>query len=441
MTETVQAPASTRTTRRMILSAAIGNFAEWYDFAVYGVVASILATQFFPNADPTVGLIGAYLIFAVTYLSRPIGGLIAGWLADTFGRRRALSFTILLMCAGTGAIGFLPTYGAIGVAAPVLLALCRLVQGVGTGGEYSSAISFVYEHSEPRRRPILISYLVTTTFLGITSSVLIASLLSTVLGDVAFNAWGWRVLFWISVPLGLTGIYLRSRVDETPEFVQMQERRAESRVKAAPLRSTFRTQGTTMLLYFGVVSAYALLTPVLSSYFITFIQRDGGLSGQQSYYISLVSNLVMIIATLASGPLMMKVGLQKTFIIGGTFIAIVSVPAFAFALHGAAGALFAGAVLSIGKGVVAVAGAVAMSHMFPAAVRVTSGAFAYNMCTIVFGALGPSIGIWLNDATGSNAVFSYYLAGVGALSVVAALIGRQRLRQPFDTAQPAASMR
>ncbi|MFC4945080.1 MFS transporter [Pseudonocardia sp. GCM10023141] len=421
-----------RSTRRIVVSAAIGNFAEWYDFAVYGVVASVMATHFFPTSDPTVGLIGAYAIFALTYVSRPLGGLFAGWLGDTLGRRRALSFTIILMCAGTALIGVLPGYAAIGVGAPVLLTLCRLLQGLGTGGEYSSAISFVYEHSAPRDRAVRISYLVTTTFVGISAAVLAAGLLSTVLGEEAFEAWGWRLLFLAAAPLGLAGVYLRSKVAETPTFEKAAQERQElqgrERRAATPIRETLRTQVPTMVLFFLVVSAYALITPVLSSYFITFMQREGGLSSGQSYYVSLAINVVMIAATLLTGRFMARYGLQRTFVLGGVFIAVVAVPSFAVATQGVGGALLGGALLSAGKGIVAVAGAMAMSHMFPAAVRVTAGALAYNVCTIAFGAAGPTIGIWLNASTGSSLTFSVYIGVVAVISAAAAVMGRARLR-------------
>jgi MFS transporter, MHS family, proline/betaine transporter len=416
-----------RSTRRVVITAAVGNFAEWYDFAVYGVVASVLATQFFPTSDPTVGLIGVYAIFAITYVSRPLGGLFAGWLGDTLGRRRALSFTIILMCAGTALIGVLPGYAAIGEGAPILLTLCRLLQGLGTGGEYSSAISFVYEHSAPRDRAVRVSYLVTTTFVGISAAILAAGLLTTVLGEQAFEAWGWRLLFLVAAPLGLAGIYLRRKVAETPTFVA-QQRQGQERKAGTPIRETLRTQLPTMVLFFLVVSAYALITPVLSSYFITFMQREGGLSSGQSYYVSLAINVVMIAATLLTGRFMARYGLQRTFVLGGVFIAVIAVPSFAVATQGVGGALLGGALLSAGKGIVAVAGAMAMSHMFPAAVRVTAGALAYNVCTIAFGAAGPTIGIWLNASTGSSLTFSVYIAVVAAISAVAAVVGRARLR-------------
>ncbi|MEU0948674.1 MFS transporter [Streptomyces canus] len=419
--------------RKVIASAAIGNFVEWYDFAIYGVVASILAKQFFPAGDPAAALISAYLLFGITYVSRPAGGLLAGWLGDTLGRRRALSFTILLMCAGTVLIGFIPSYSTIGIAAPIMLAVCRLIQGLGTGGEYSSAIAFVYEHSDPNVRPARISYLVTMTFLGITTSVLAASLCTAIVGEAAFEAWGWRILFLLSAPLGIIGVYLRNRVAETPEFAKVNAAPTAKKTKTTPIRTAFRTQARTMVLFFCVVSSYALITPVLSSYFITFMQNSGGISHGQSYWISVVTNLVMIGATLIAGRLMTNHGLQRTFIVGGLFIAVVSVPAFAVSTHGVAGALVGGSLLSIGKGIVAVAGAMAMSYMFPPQVRVTAGAFAYNVCTITFGAAGPAIGLWLNDTTGTSTAFSVYVAVVGALSVVAAIIGRKRLSQPVTS--------
>ncbi|WP_427017766.1 MFS transporter [Pseudarthrobacter sp. P1] len=424
---------------QIIVASAAGNFAEWFDFGLYGVLATVLASHFFPKGDPTVALLSTYAIFALTYLTRPLGGLVAGWLGDTLGRRTALFVTVTLMSVATGAIGLLPTYASIGIFAPALLLLCRLVQGLGAGGEYGSAVTFLAEHSSPKQRATNVGYLVASTFLGVLVAVGAASLCTALMGDALFNAWGWRILFLLAVPLGLAGVYIRRQVAETPEFVEMASNRARSHEAATPIRTALRTQWSTMVLFVLVVSAYALITPTLSSFFITFLKGPGGLSAGDAYGITLLVDVLLIVAALAAGPLMSRFGMYRLLLGGSLFVAITAVPAFALAATGYWGAVLGGALLAVGKGMLAVPVALSISQMFPARVRITAGSLAYNICVVIFGASGPLLGVWLSEKAGTGLAFSLYLAVIAGIAAIATFVGRNRIKVQHEDAVEAAS--
>lgn len=419
---------------RVIAAASAGNFAEWFDFGLYGVMATVIASHFFPADNPTVALISTYGIFALTYFTRPAGGLLAGWLADTFGRKAALFVSISIMTVGTGAIGLLPTYGAIGIAAPILLLLCRLLQGLGAGGEYGSAVTFISEHSTMKDRATNVSYMVASTFLGVLAAVGLASLATAIMSEAVFEDWGWRILFLVAVPLGLVGIYIRKHVSETPDFVKMSANRETTHVAATPVRTAFKTQWGTMLLFVMVIAVYALITPTLSSYFVTFLKETAGLSGGDAYNITLIADVLLILAALLAGRLVKRFGLYKIMFAGSIYVAIAAVPAFALSTTGFAGAILGGALLALGKGVLAVPAAFAISALFPANVRVTAGSLAYNVCVVLFGASGPLLGVWLNSHYDNSFAFSIYLGAVAIISAIATYLGRRKLQwSSFDT--------
>lgn len=430
--------------RRVIGSAAIGNFVEWYDFTSYAAAASVMATQFFPAHNRTAGLIGAYAILGITYITRPLGSLVAGWIGDVLGRKSALSLTILIMGGATAIIGLLPTYGQIGIAAPIALTICRLVQGIGTGGEFGSATTFVYEHADRSRRARYVSYLVAVMFCGLTASVLLASCISATIGDAAFAEWGWRILFLVAAPLAAVGVYVRRRTDETPAFQAIQRDREKSGRDATPLSSAFRQQWRRMLMFVLIVSGFTLLTPIQSSFYLSYLRGPGGLSTSTVYALTLVADVVLIGSSLIAGQVIARWGIRPVLILGGLSITCFSVPVFLLGLHGAAAATIGSAIFAAIKGSVAVASSIALPQLFPASIRVTAGGFAYNTSTVLFAAAGPTFGVWINATTGTPMAFSAFLALAGLISAISATTGRKLFRDgPAELAvkgtEPAAS--
>ncbi|MFI5613111.1 MFS transporter [Amycolatopsis sp. NPDC051903] len=411
--------------RRIIIAASAGNFAEWYDWGVYGVVATIIAAKFFPGNDPAVALLNTYAVFALGYIARPIGGIFFGWIGDKYGRRRALSISILFTCFGTALMGVLPTYAQIGLLAPVLLLVCRLAQSMGAGGEYASAISFVFEHSPAGRRARNVSSLIATTFIGILCGSLLARVFSSFLTKDEYQTFGWRILFLVGLPLAAFGVYLRSRVEESPEFEMLAKARAKAKETATPLRDALRLHWVPIVIFIVCTASYALLSTTITSFLTTFLINVGKLDSTEAYNATIVSNVLVIAGSLVMGPVADKIGLRKALSLCGLVVAILAVPSLALAAGGGVGAFTGGALIGACKGLLALPALLAISQIFPTAVRVTAGALAYNVAQAVFGGTGPIIGVWLNDVTGGPYGLGVYLAALGLITAVVAFFARR----------------
>ncbi|MEV0072564.1 MFS transporter [Amycolatopsis sp. NPDC050768] len=414
--------------RRIIIAASAGNFAEWYDWGVYGVVATIIAAKFFPGNDPAVALLNTYAVFALGYIARPIGGIFFGWIGDKYGRRRALSISILFTCFGTALMGVLPTYAQIGLLAPVLLLVCRLAQSMGAGGEYASAISFVFEHSPAAKRARNVSTLIATTFIGILCGSLLARVFSSILTKDEYQTFGWRILFLVGLPLAAFGVYLRSKVEESPEFELLVKAREKAKAAATPLRDALRLHWVPIVIFIVCTASYALLSTTITSFLTTFLINVGKLDSTEAYNATIVSNVLVIAGTLVMGPVADKIGLRKALSLTGLVVAILAVPSLALAAGGGVGAFTGGALIGACKGLLALPALLAISQIFPTAVRVTAGALAYNVAQAVFGGTGPIIGVWLNDVTGGPYGLGVYLAVLGLVTAIVAF----RARRTFD---------
>jgi MHS family proline/betaine transporter-like MFS transporter len=424
MSATAELEFTGRKRRRIILAASAGNFAEWYDWGVYGVVATIVAKQFFPESNDVAALLNTYLIFAAGYIARPLGGVLFGRIADKHGRRRALSMTIVVTCLGTALMGMVPTYASIGLLAPVLLLVGRLAQSAGAGGEYASAISFVYEHSPLGRRARNVAVLLATTFVGIMVGSVLARVLAAVMSENAYETYGWRILFLLGLPLAAFGFYLRSRVEETPEFRDIAAERRETKREATPVRDALRRHWAPILLFIVCTASYALLSTTITAYLTTFLIDTNGLSTTAAQNITIASNVVVIAATLAAGPLCDRIGLRRTLTYAGVTVAVLAIPSLGLAAQGTAGGLAGSALIGGCKGLLAVPALLAISAIFPPAVRVTAGGLAYNVTQAVFGGTGPAIGVWLNHQAGAPYGFAAYLSALALVTAVVAYVAR-----------------
>lgn len=206
--------------KKAITAASLGNAMEWFDFGVYGFLAYVLGQVFFPSVSPGVQMIAALATFSVPFLIRPLGGLFFGIMGDKFGRQKVLSITIIIMAVSTFCIGLIPSYATIGIWAPVLLLLAKLAQGFSVGGEYSGAAIFVAEYSPDRKRGFMGSWLDFGSIAGFVCGAGVVVLLSSILGEESFHEWGWRIPFFLALPLGVIGLYLRHALEETPAFQQ-----------------------------------------------------------------------------------------------------------------------------------------------------------------------------------------------------------------------------
>ncbi|MGQ7243718.1 MFS transporter [Salinicola sp. V024] len=254
------------TLRKVIAASAIGNFVEWFDFAVYGFLAVIISQHFFPPGDDSLALLQTFAVFAVSFALRPLGGIFFGMLGDRIGRKRILAVTVLLMAGATTLIGVLPTYASVGLFAPLALALARCIQGFSAGGEYAGACAFVMEHAPTHRKARYGSFVPVSTFMAFATAAALTFVISTIMSEEALNAWGWRIPFLVAAPLGLIGLYMRLRLDESPAF---QALKAQHAVPQAPLKETVRAHGATIVSLSAFISVTALSFYMFTTYFTT----------------------------------------------------------------------------------------------------------------------------------------------------------------------------
>ncbi len=292
--------------RRAVKAASLGNAMEWFDFGVYAYLAATLGHVFFPSGNDTVQLLSSFATFAVAFLVRPLGGMFFGPMGDRLGRKKVLALTMILMAAGTFAIGLIPSYASIGFWAPVLLIAFRMLQGFSTGGEYGGASTFIAEYAPDRRRGYFGSFLEVGTLAGYVGAAGLVTALTAWLGSDAMEAWGWRVPFLVAGPLGLVGLYLRMRLDETPAFQRLESDAAHPSEAADAVETTtkgdlskiFRQQWPMLVLCVALVGAYNIADYMVLSYMPTYLSDELGYSETHGLLILLlVMVLLMLIIT------------------------------------------------------------------------------------------------------------------------------------------------
>jgi MHS family proline/betaine transporter-like MFS transporter len=408
--------------RRTIVAASAGNFVEWYAAGVYGIVAVALSKQLFPaGTSPTIALINTYAVFAVSYLLRPVGGIVFGHIADRLSRKQALSVTIIITCLATGLIGVIPTYRLIGWLAPILLLVLRLLQSMGTGGEYSAAISFVYEHGRRGRKATAVGQAASLTFVGLLVGALASTILSGLMPAATYQSYGWRILFLLAVPMGLVGWYLRRRTEEGPEFQALQRMRGAEK-STIPLVESLRRYWARIVVFIFFLGSWAVIGTLLTNYLPTFLDSNKSLSQTESNAANLLASFMVVVFVLAYSPFMDRIGLRKAMIIACIVLIVGIIPGFALAGSGLVTGFLGAAIIGICKGVLAVPALLSMSQLFPVDIRVTSGGLAYNMSASILGGTAPVIAVWLNSAFGSSLVFSSYIIFYGLLTLVITLI-------------------
>lgn len=402
--------------RKAIIGGTIGNVVEWFDFGVYAYLAPILAALFFDPNDPTTGLLATFSIFAVAFFTRPLGGAVFGHFGDKLGRRPALAAAVLLMTLATVGIGLLPTYAAMGLAAPLLLLFLRMVQGFAAGGEYVGAASFVVEYAPSHRRGLYASFVAVGILLGLLLAVLVVAGLTAALGTEAMSAWGWRVPFLLAAPMGLVGVYLRNRLQDTPEFADVEQRKE---VAAAPLREALRSQWARMLVLFGILVSSVGALGILLTYLATYLQRVAQLPPGQALLSNSIAVAVLALLCPVAGMLSDRIGRKPMLLAGSVSCTVLGVPAFLLLSSGTFLSAVLGQLLLVvplfflGSIIIAV-----LVEMFPPRLRYSSASISYNLAQAVFGGTAALVSVELISRTGSVVAPGWYLAALGLVSTV-----------------------
>lgn len=417
--------------RRAVTAAAIGNMVEWYDFGIYGFLAGTIGAVFFPSDNATVSLLAAFATFAIAFLVRPLGAFFFGPLGDKIGRKRVLAATILLMSGATLAVGLLPGYAAIGIVAPILLILCRLAQGFSTGGEYGGAATFVSEHAPDQRRGFVTSWLEFSSLVGFALGAGLSTILTLSLSDASMTSWGWRIPFLLAGPLGLIGLYLRLRLEDTPNFRALVE---NSEVAKSPLRESFKNDRGAMLRVLGISTMANSGQYLVFTYMPNYLSSDEslGLSSAAALLVVLASIVLMMVVITRVGALSDRVGRKPVMLASGIGLFFLTYPALYL--------ISLGNWLPISIGVAVLALLVVsnmgplpstLAALFPTRTRYCGFSVGYNVGVAVFGGTTPFIATWLVSVTNNSLAPAFYLMATAAAGIVAILLSAESARVPL----------
>ncbi|MGE2720602.1 MFS transporter [Mycolicibacterium celeriflavum] len=421
--------ADSQAIRKAVTGASIGNAVEWFDFAIYGLLATYIAEKFFPPGDETAALLSTFAVFAAAFFMRPLGGFFFGPLGDRIGRQRVLALVILLMSASTLVIGLVPSYESIGVAAPLLLLFLRCLQGFSAGGEYGSGACFLAEYATDRHRGFIVSFLVWSVVVGFLLGALTVTGLETVLSEPAMDSYGWRIPFLIAGVLGVVGLYIRLQLSDTPEFENLRE---HGEVASSPLREAFRTSWRPILQIAGLVVIHNVGFYIVFTYLPTYFTETLDFTKVDAFVSIAVASMVAMILIPPLGALSDRIGRKPLLYAGGIGFAVFAYPLFLLLNSGSlAAAVTAHAALAALESVFVSASLAAGAELFATRVRSSGYSIGYNVSVAVFGGTAPYVATWLVDRTGNQIAPAYYVIAAAAISVATLLTMRETARQPL----------
>ncbi|NIH77995.1 MFS transporter [Amycolatopsis viridis] len=435
MTHAAQAPeVDEKTVRRAVLASAMGNATEWYDYGVFtsGAIAASIGTVFFPGEGNAI--LKSLALVAIGFVVRPFGGAFFGPLGDKIGRQRVLAITILLMSGCTFLVGCLPTYAgdyAIGIGAPILVLLLRLIQGFSTGGEYGGAATFIAEYAPTRRRGFWGSFLEMGTLGGyvLGNLVVLAVTLSFTADQV--DSWAWRIPFWVALPLGLIGLYLRNKLEDTPEFRRLVA--AGEKAEKAPLKETLSRNWRMILNLIGIVlllnvADYMLLT-TMPTYFTDTLK----ISDNTATVIIILVELIQIALIAPIGALSDRIGRKPPLIAAAIGFLVLSYPSIKLMQSGNTVLLFLGFLIMalLLVLILAVIGST-FPAMFPTRVRYGAFAIGYNVSTSLFGGTCGVVVTALIHGTGNEDWPAFYLMIAAAIALFPIFKIPETARVPMD---------
>lgn len=415
-----QNPARQR--RRAFIGATSGHLIEWYDYGVYGFLAVYIGQAFFVSEDPTTSLLSSFAAFALSFFIRPLGGLFFGPLADKVGRRKTLITVLILMSGSTFLMGLLPTYDSIGIAAPILLVLVRCVQGFSAGGEIGTITSFISEYAGPGRRGFSTCWLMVTAVLGLVLGGAVANGMTWLLGAELMQEWAWRIPFMVAGPMGLVSMYIRLKLEDSPEFLALQKAGETSK---APLREVWQWKRSIALVFFIITlhsSIFYLVLTFSSTYMSRILKFDSGVTLLYVFIASLCAAFVMPFG----GMFTDRYG-RKPFLLVVGSLATLAMFWFFKSAPGATPASFFLPLITVAIlfGLYASSTYATMSELLPTRVRSTGIAVAYNIPVAIFGGSAPFISTWLIQQTGDITSPWYFYIGTGLASLIALIVLRK----------------
>ncbi|HIS29010.1 MAG TPA: MFS transporter [Candidatus Avamphibacillus intestinigallinarum] len=401
----------------------MGNAMEWFDFGIYSYLVVIISQVFYSGIDESYQLIFGFGTFAVAFLVRPIGGVVFGRLGDKLGRKKILALTLIMMAIATLSIGFIPSYESIGIWAPILLLLARLVQGFSTGGEYSGAMTFIAESAPDKRRGLMASGLEVGTLVGYIAGSGVVTLLTYMLGDQTMLDWGWRIPFFIAGPIGIIGLYLRNHLEESPAFAKMEEQKEEAEAEAASasvsLKDMLIYHRKPLIIAIILVFFYNVIDYTVLTYMPSHLSDVLGYGNTKGLLLILIVMFIMIPIVLIMGHFGDRIG-NKRIIIGSLIgVVVLSVPAFMLIETGSNLLVFFG-LLIIAVLLSALQGTMPsqLPSLFFTEVRYSGLSITYNVSASLFGGTAPLLIAWLINVTASTFAPAFYLVFAAIIGII-----------------------
>ena len=422
MTDRTYAPVPTapmpdrKTLRKSVVAGSIGVFVHWLDWAIYAYMAGVIAQVFFPTGDQTAGLLAVFGVFAVSFFVRPLGAIIFGRLGDTMGRKKTLSIVILLMAASTLMLGILPGYGTVGILAPILLIVVRVIQGIAAGGEFGSAAAFLAEYSPPKKRGFGVSWLEFGSLLGFLFASLIVFVLTSSMSAEAIANGGWRIAFLITVPFGIVGLYIRTKIEDTPEFTELARL---NNVAQSPVAEVFRKNWKQLIQTCGIEIFMNVTFYVVLVYLLTYQETVVGVEASQAVLFTTLASALSLIVVPFSGLASDRWGRKPVLMTAAIALTVLSLPLFLVMQSGQPWATFVSTMgLALILAIILGTHAVTVAELFPTRTRQTGLSIAYAVTAALFAGTAPFLLTLLIDVTKNDLVPGFFLIAVGVVGII-----------------------
>lgn len=426
---------STVTARRAAIAGGVGTLIEYYDFAVYGFLAVVIAPLFFPSASATASVLATLAVFGLAYVARPLGGIFFGRLGDRRGRRSALVITVVCMGLACGVLGLLPTHSSVGVFAPILLVLIRLAQGFSAGGEIGGAATYIAESAPPKRRGFYGSFTPIGSTFGFSVAAAVVGVVALITTDEQMASWGWRIPFLLALPLAFICLRVRLKLEDTPEFEEMA---SKNEVVKSPLKDVVKNHPWSVLRVVGIAIAMNGSGYIGLTYFSVYLIKDLGFSKDSVYWVSAISIALACMTFPLSGMLTDRFGRKPVLLAGYSLYIVIAFPAFM--ILGATGSIVVVGLVyliyMILNGVVQVPAFPLFTELFPRSVRYTGVALGFNFGTIAAGGSAPYIATKLVESTGNSISPAYFVAGVCVIGVLTVLTIRETGNRALPVQDP-----
>ncbi|MET4641117.1 MFS transporter [Streptomyces sp. NPDC058232] len=448
MAASASAPPTTRSLKRIVAASLIGTTIEWYDFFLYGSAAALVFPKlFFPESDPLVGTLLSFLTYAVGFAARPLGALVFGHYGDRLGRKKLLVLSLLLMGAATFAIGLLPTHATVGVAAPILLTVLRLVQGFALGGEWGGAVLLVSEHGDAKRRGFWASWPQTGAPAGQLLATGVLSALTALLSDSAFGSWGWRIPFLLSGVLVIIGLWIRLSVDESPVFkaalAQAEARKgAAAAAEKMPLVAVLRHHWRDVLIAMGARMAENISYYVITAFILVYATTAAELSKQTALNAVLIASAIHFAVIPVWGALSDRFGRKPIYLIGAVGVGLWMFPFFALIDSRSFGSLLLAVTVGlIFHGAMYAPQAAFFSEMFATRMRYSGASIGAQFSSVAAGAPAPLIATALLENYHSSTMISLYVIAAALITVLAVVCAKETRHRDLENIEAAPEQR